>query len=411
MNRFGLVLALVVSTSALAQQSDYAIKRAFEEGAKGLKVAISEAASLAVLDSLRDEITRLENEFAVHRDFLNRALYPMTFSETLAELRALHLNQYDRTYLTQSRGARITELEAQVSLLTLRLDSLAAERDSLFRQLRTARRSASSLRQTSRRLSATLRARDRLIFTLVDSLFLPYGRNIEEASYLEKESLSRRIEQADLLGHIFEIATDNVRFLELTELEPRDYAGIIGLYQQFSSRWEGLRDGILEVSRSASAAAGEKGADQAGRPPATAIDSVMALWESKLHALFWNRLREEFSDRSLQLAPFGNGAEFSKSIETFVGELRERDEDPAVFVNDVWKLRIDREWRSALSNDIILGRAEYGRLDSLVSELAQKKFDREFIFFSLVLLAIVIAVWWFFVRTPKRPAAAQQKSE
>ncbi|MGB6033288.1 MAG: hypothetical protein WBH55_10670 [Bacteroidota bacterium] len=409
MNRFGLILALVVSASALAQQSDYAIKRTFEERAKGLKEAINGAGSLSALDSLREEITGLENEFSVHRDFLDRALYPMTFSETLSELRGVHLMQYDRTYLTQTQGARISELEAQVSYLTRRLDTLAAERDSLFRQLRWGQKSSSSLRQTSRRLSATLRARDRLIFTLVDSLFLPYGRDIEEASYLEKESLSRRIAQTDILGHIYEIATDNVRFLELTELEPEDYAQIIGLYQQFGIRWDGLRDGIMEVSRPVGK--GKKREVEAGQTAAAQIDSVIILWGTRLNTLFWDRVRKEFSARSLQLAPFGNSTEFSESIEAYVEQLRERDVDPGVFVNDVWKLRIDREWRNALTNDIMLGRAEYGRLDSLVSELARKKFDREFILYSLILLTIVIAVWWFFVRTPKRPAPAQQKSQ
>ena len=67
MNRFGLILALVISASALAQQSDYAIKRSFEERAKGLEEAINAAGSLSELDSLRNEINGLENEFGVHR--------------------------------------------------------------------------------------------------------------------------------------------------------------------------------------------------------------------------------------------------------------------------------------------------------------------------------------------------------
>jgi hypothetical protein len=400
---------LLLSSLALAQQSDYAIKRAFEERAKGLKEAINGAVSLSALDSLRDEITTIENEFGVHREFLDRALYPITFSETLVELRGLHLNQYDRTYLTQTQGARIIELEAQVAYLGRRLDTLAAERDSLFKQLRKGSKSSSSLRQTSRRLSATLRARDRLIFTLVDSLFVPYGKNMEEATYLEKESLSRRIDQTDVLGHIYEIATDNVRFLELTELEPRDYSEIIGLYQMFSNRWYGLRDAITEVSRPAGK--GKRREEQRGQAAAAQIDSVINLWGTRLNSLFWDRLRKEFTERSLQLSPFGNSAEFSESIERYVEQLRERDADPGVFVNDVWKLRIDREWRTALTNDIMLGRVEYGRLDSLVSELAQKRFDREFILYSLILLGVAIAVWWFFVRTPKRPTPAKEKDQ
>jgi hypothetical protein len=156
---------------------------------------------------------------------------------------------------------------------------------------------------------------------------------------------------------------------------------------------------------------GKRREEQRGQAAAAQIDSVIDLWGTRLNTVFWDRLRQEFTERSLQLSPFGNSAEFSESIERYVEELRERDADPGVFVNDVWKLRIDREWRTALTNDIMLGRIEYGRLDSLVSELAQKRFDREFILYSLILLGIAIAVWWFFMRTPKRPTPAQEKDQ
>ncbi|MCK5573735.1 MAG: hypothetical protein KAJ12_13280, partial [Bacteroidetes bacterium] len=346
-------------------------------------------------------------DFAAHRDLLDRALYPSTFTETLAELREIHLTQYERTYLIQTQGTRITELEGRIAFLTRRLDTLAAGRDSLFAKLQGVQGSTASFRQTSRRLSASLRARDRLIFALMDSIFLSYRKD----SDLQKESLSRRIEQADALDRVYDIALDNVRFLKLTRLEPQDYADVIALYEQFNGRWAGLRDKIVDVSASTRDLSRKKTEADLEKNVAAPVDSVLTVWKEELHGLFWSEILTEFTTRDIQIGSFSTGREFSERIEAYVEDVRARDEDAGVFVNDVWKLRIDREWREALTTDVMLGRAEYARLDSLVSGLAQKRFDEEFILYSALLLLLVIAIWWFFVRSPKRPAVSRTKEE
>jgi hypothetical protein len=407
MSRLAIPFALLIWWSAAAQQSDYAIKRTFEERASGITEAINGAGSLSVLDSLRDEITQLENDFATHREFLDRALYPTTFTETLAELRDIHLMRYERTYLIQTQGTHIIELEGRIALLTRRLDTLAAERDSLFATLRGVRGSTTSLRHTSRRLSASLRARDRLIFALMDSIFLSYRKD----SDLQKESLSRRIEQADALDRVYDIAVDNVRFLQLTRLEPQDYADVIALYEQFNGRWTGLREKIVDVSTSTRDLSRKKTEADLEKNVAAPVDSVLSVWRGNLDGLFWSEILTEFTIRNIPIGSFSTGREFSKKVEAYVQDVRARDEDASVFINDVWKMRIDREWREALTTDIMLGRAEYARLDSLVSGLAQKKFDEEFILYSAILLLLVIAIWWFFVRSPKRPAVSPAKEE
>jgi hypothetical protein len=393
--------------SVAAQQSDYATKRTFEERAGGISEAINGAGSLSVLDSLREEITQLENDFTTHRDFLDRALYPSTFAETLAELREIHLMQYEQTYLVQTQGTRITELEGRIALLTRRLDTLASDRDSLFATLQGARGSTASLRQTSRRLTASLRARDRLIFALMDSIFLSYRKD----SDLQKESLSRRIEQADAVDRVYDIAVDNVRFLQLTRLEPQDYADVIALFEKFNARWTGLRDKIVDVTTSTRDLSGKESDVDPDSGVAAPVDSVLTVWKEELDVLFWNEILNEFTARNIQIGPFRNGREFSEKIGSYIEDLRARDEDADIFVNDVWKLRIDREWREALTTDLMLGRAEYARLDSLVRGLAQKKFDEEFILYSALFLLVVLAIWWFFVRSPKRPATSRPKDD
>jgi hypothetical protein len=81
-----------------------------------------------------------------------------------------------------------------------------------------------------------------------------------------------------------------------------------------------------------------------------------------------------------------------------------------VFVNDIWKERIDKEWRESLIREKMLGKAEYAALDRLVSELAQEKLDQRFLIYSLIVVALVLVAWWVFTRKPKTPPPAQASS-
>ena len=90
---------------------------------------------------------------------------------------------------------------------------------------------------------------------------------------------------------------------------------------------------------------------------------------------------------------------WKKVFDAFV--LKANKEDATVFVDDVWKQHIDRDWRDALSNESVLGKVEYASLDRYVSELAQEKIDQKFIAYAFVVLVIIIGAWWFLVRRPK----------
>ena len=81
--------------------------------------------------------------------------------------------------------------------------------------------------------------------------------------------------------------------------------------------------------------------------------------------------------------------------------LKTSGENSSVFVNDVWKLRIDREWREALSKDSMLGKMEYAALDKMVGELGAQKFDVQFIIYSLIIIILGVALWWFFIHRQK----------
>jgi len=413
------VAVLTLVTPSSAQQSDFAVKKGFEERAALIKQAIDSAKTLAVLDSLKSAIDTLEVFYAPREKFLDKALFPTSFAETIDGLRTLHALSYDRTYLIQTQGVRIIALEEEVSALSKRLSSMTTERDSLFQELARAKKSLSSLREVVRRLEANLQAKDKLLFAMVDTMFVPYGQDVSRVTEIQKNAIRHKLEKSGVLQHVYENAADNVRFIESTTFQGKDYAAMIDQYQSFSTRWQGLRDKILAVTAAPPPSAvttpsGKPKTAATGpttltiRPaPGAEVDSLMAVWNQKLQGQFWSALQKEFTDKKVPVQAFADGKSFSESIRSYVQMLKASGEDASSFVEEVWKERVDKEWGAALSKDVMLGKTEYQSLDQMVGGLSQKKFDMRFILYSLAVVALAVAIWWFFIRKRSPTPQAQ----
>jgi hypothetical protein len=407
-----LLLLAVVALPTVGQESDYAVKEGFEEQYKLISSRIETATTIASLDSIKAQIDSLELTYVTKAELLDKILYPETFTEKIKGLRSMQSLTYDKVYLITTQGVRLDELQMKVVYLTSKLDTLSTQRDKLWAELQSAQKSNAELHETVKRLQATLAAKDRLIFALVDSIFLPYGKDFSQLGDVQRESVSRQLEKASVMGRVEEIANDNLKFLSVTQLQGKDYANLVDQYQQFNNRWKGLRDKMAAVAKAslrASATAGgsrAKGqpaiADQAGPDTSGAhVDSALVQWGSKLQTMFWGGLRKEFTDKGVTIDPFVDAPGFAASIRTYVAGLKASGQDPSLFVNEIWKAKIDKEWRDALTRDGMLGKTEYASLDKLVSELSQEKLDLKFIIYLLVVILLVFGGWWFFVRKPK----------
>jgi len=404
-----ILTLLLMSLAAVAQDSDFAVKQSFETRVGEIKKVIDGAASVATLDSLKTEISKLESDFDGKRAFLDRALYPQTYDQTMADLKYIHLITYDRVYLIQTQGIRLSDLEAQLAAMSLQIDTLTNDKNRLFSELQQSKKSQAELRDVVRRLNAKLEARDRLIFAMTDSIFLPYGKDLNQASEMQKEAVGRKLGQANVLTRVNEIATDNIRFLESTQLQPKDYANLIDQQEQFATKWNGLREKMVAVAlppstRSVPATKGKSGAPvitTATPQPGAQVDSVVNAWNLKLQESLMASIGKEFSSNGITLQPFSDARTFSQSVRAYIATLKTSGQDPTVFVDKVWKERIDREWRDVLSKESMLGKAEYAALDQLVSELHAEQVGGHFYLYLALVLALVVAIWWFFFRKPK----------
>lgn len=400
---------LLFAVGATAQQSDYEIKERFLSMYDALKRDIDSARTEEQMAQIPNRIRGLESEFIEHNTLINGALYPRTFTSMIADLRDQHNLALNKNTTIESQKIRIVELEGQITSLTSQLEKLSVERESILVQLKSANLTAAEQKNLLRRLNDNLSAKDILVNALVDSIFLPFGKNLDALTEGQRSNLGRKLQNANVIERIQEIANDNVSFLSSTKLEAKDYSVLLNQYEQFKSRWNGLKDKLNAAVRSSALAESKKNRGKTDVPenPGAGVDAAMAVWREKLDASFWAGLMDEFTSRGVQIAPFNDPKSFAASIRSHVDSLQKSRADASTFVSDVWIQRVDKDWRSALESESMLGRLEYASLDRAVSQLQKEKFDWKIIFYIVNVLAIVGVVWWFLTRKPKAKPVVQ----
>ena len=136
----------------------------------------------------------------------------------------------------------------------------------------------------------------------------------------------------------------------------------------------------------------------------------MIVWGDRLRTMFWQALQKEFADRGVTVDPFGDGPGFSASVRKYISSMKASGQDAGVFVNDVWKGRIDSEWKDALVKPAMLGPAEYAALDREVSQLASPSLTTQYVVYGLIVLLLAGLAWWFFARRARTTAPPQPAS-
>ena len=126
-------------------------------------------------------------------------------------------------------------------------------------------------------------------------------------------------------------------------------------------------------------------------------------WDTRLASNFWSALYKDVTGKGIKILPFTDGRSFTASIRAYVDSAKANGEDTRSCVDDVWRARIDREWRDALSHESMLGKDNYAALDKYVSTLSEEKFDLRFIMYMVIVVILVALVVWRFRKKPKPP--------
>ncbi|HVO76088.1 MAG TPA: hypothetical protein VMT35_18835, partial [Ignavibacteriaceae bacterium] len=178
-----------LSASLIHAQSDYQIVQDFKSKYQGLRQAIEDADSLEQLTEIQEQIEDFRNNSFANKTLLDKSLYPEDFNSSIENLRnALTLRKGDFT--------QITVLKTQVGELKVQVDDLNAKNTELINQVQLLedqskkdKEKISQLERSVALLKASLRQRDDLVMTMLDSLMPAAYRSKEELTAGEKQKV------------------------------------------------------------------------------------------------------------------------------------------------------------------------------------------------------------------------------
>jgi len=406
------VLSLISLCFLNARQlSDRLVVNKFEESVKELHLFADSAKTVqdcVEINAMADEI---EVKYAEKKDLLDRALYPDDYSKTFEKLRGKLMIRRNDLGIIETQYVRITELETQVHGLSNKVDSLSHENERLMNDMKrlsiTAAANKShvdSLQTVISKLRQNLKERDQLIFSLVDSLFLQYDKNISDMTDIEKQSMYRKLERRNVFTGINKSIEDNLKFLQSTNLTPNDYVEIARQNNQFMSKWKGMSPKLSDIYLS-----GKKKKDEVAQ-----IDSLLTVWSKEVDRSNWTSLNTLLSQNGMLLKPFTNGDEFTsyftEYIDTLVKNTNQEPEDIRAkrfntFNDAVWKNNLKPTWLPVLVESGKLTLNQKNKIEEAVDSWHSAVTPSSPIVYVVIIIFILIIILGLAMRFRKKPTA------
>jgi len=350
-----IMLLLLFSASLLAQRSDLETVRTFERRARQLSTAVDSAGTVQECADIRVSLEQLRVDFAGDKELLDKSLYGENFDQRLERISGQLMLAERKIGVIETHITRIVDLETQVRKLSSRVELLTTENTKLLsdidrmsdniRGLSSSGVAASnmvdSLRKVVGRLRQNLAERDRMIFALVDSLFMQYDKDISMASSAEMQGMAIKLDRSNVISGVTTSIENNIRFLDRTELTGSDLASILREHSRFSSQWKGIGPKLTSIYLSRK---------QRTRELAQ-IDTLLSQWSMKAEEAKWRGLNHAFQSRGMPVTRFSTGGEFVGSLTSYLDSSISAQES-ADILDTSW-VSFERLWDDEVSGSWI----------------------------------------------------------
>ena len=305
-----LSLTLLIISNQLFAQSDYEIVQSFKQKYKQLEAAINKSKNLEELNSIVADIDRFRNEYVEQKTLLDKSLYPDNFDKTFEKLNmSFVIRNQDFTTIDVLQTENL-ELKEQVASLNKRNTELMNKiQEYEYSDIKDVNKVA-EIDALVRELKRSLRKRDELIIGIVDSLLPQPMLEQTQLSLQERNSIYIEAEKNNVLSNVKRSLLDNVRFIELTTLEPDDLNEIKKQQNQFAEFWQNSGAKLIDIY------AGKNKKSKEIKE----IDSLFSIWNLSLEQEVWRNIREEFAYNNINLIEFTNGEEFTNVLISFIDD-------------------------------------------------------------------------------------------
>ena len=395
-----IVALFIISSSSIQAQSDYEIVQKFKNEKQEIEKSIKNASSLDELDKLQYKIGQFRLDFLKHKDLLDKGLYPDDFDSSIEQLKAtLTLRKTDFSQINDLQ-TEVTQLQSQVDILNTRNTELINKVQTLDAQSKKDKSRISQLEKSIAELQASMKKRDELVMNMLDSLLPPPYRGGQQLSSKEKQKVYSEIKKNNIIANLKRSINDNIKFLEVTTLTPKDIDAIKKQQNEFMSLWHSIGPKIVDIYS-------EKGENVNHLKE---IDSSFTSWHDALTQQIWNSVREKFNQHNIILSRFTSGKDFTNKVTAYINDERKnikaKGEESAEksynnFADSVWFGDVKPNWVPYLIDNNMLTTAQKDTIENHISlwksEVSPEGF--KWIYLIIALIIIIIAVLFVIKRS------------
>ncbi|UCH65407.1 MAG: hypothetical protein JSW63_12515 [Ignavibacterium sp.] len=377
-------------------QSDYEIVQSFKQQYKELEESINTASNLEELNSIVAKIDNFRKEYANKKDLLDKSLYPDNFDKVFDKLDMdFVIRNQDFTTIDVLQTENI-ELKEQIAILNQRNTELINKIQEYEYVNKKNARKIAELERLVASLRTSLKRRDELILSIVDSLMPQLTPERTVLTPEEQNQVYIEAEKGNVLANIKKSLMDNIKFIEVTTLEPDDLSEIKKQQKDFSNFWqyEGVK--LVDVYTAKKQKANE----------IKQIDSLFTLWYLTVDYEAWINIKAEFAFNEIYLLEFTNGDEFTNVLTSFIDEeiknigvksLDESEKTYSIFVDSTWFKVINHKWIPYLIENEMLSIESKERIELKISDwkgrLTPSSFDWIYVLVALLAVAGVAIMY------------------
>jgi chromosome segregation ATPase len=282
-----------------------------------------------------DMIDQLRSEYADKKVLLDKSLYPLDFNKTFEKLQtAYDLRKGDFTQIDVLQ-TQVSGLKEQIDLLNLRNTELISRVQTLEAESKKDKSRIIQLERSIADLRTSLKKRDELVISMIDSLIPPSYRAKSELSSEEKQKVFTEAQKNNVLNNIKKSLRDNIRFLQVANLTPEDLREIKKQQEQFAKLWQNVGPKLVNIYSERNAGTNEL----------KEIDQTFTAWRNAINREAWNSIRLTFADYGINLRNFNSGNEFTQAAVSFINdEIKSAGIKTKQDAENIYKSFADSAW-------------------------------------------------------------------
>jgi hypothetical protein len=396
---FTLLFSLGFINSLFAQ-SDLEIVDNFKKESASIESTIKNATSLEDLKDVSAQISSLKENYAQHKELLDKSLYPDNYQTSIDKLSKDYLLRQGDFTTIDVLQTEVGALNEQVTFLNERNNELLSQVRNLEGQRDKDAKTIKKLENLVSQLRKSIRQRDELVLSMIDSLMPPTMREEDVLSAEDKNVVAKEEQEDNVIQNVKTTIKDNIKFMQVTSLKPDDLIAIREQQQDFSSKWQKVGVKLVEVY-----AEDGKKAEELKQ-----IDELFNQWYAAVANEAWFSISDEFSLNGIELRSFKNGEEFTNSVLIFIDDelknlgVKGEEESKKVyaqFVDSTWFASIQPVWMNYLIENKMLTDMNKSKMESKIAEWKNALYPSNWWIYLIVAIVIIGGAAFFFVKKRK----------